>query len=77
MAPTDDHPSQDQGPSPETRDMIDLGDSFNMMEEGEMLDKMERMIGIVIDCDLNKELLRLLLFPFLGASDVDVRDVIR
>ena len=40
--------------------MTDLRDSFNIMEQEEMLDKIEKMIGIVIDWDLNRELPKLL-----------------
>ena len=43
-----------------------------MMDHGEMSDKMERMIGIVIKHDQSKELLKLLLLPFLNVSDVTV-----
>ena len=77
MVLIDQDPSQDQGLSPKIQDKIDLGDSYNITDHKEMSDKMERTIGIVINHNQNKELLRLLLLLFLNVLDVTVDNVTR
>ena len=55
MVLTDNHHFQDQGPSPETQGMTDLGDKLSKTGQGEMLGEMAKTLRNVI-VDLKERL---------------------